>query len=72
MQNGPNYNMNTEDFSIEIDEYEDNQTFHRLSIVKRFNINKRLFSPGSSLKQSFKVVSKNQRREISDKVKSDQ
>ena len=41
--------LNTEDFSDEVDEYENDQNFHRLSIVKRYNINIALFSPGSRI-----------------------
>jgi hypothetical protein len=44
--------MNTEDFSDEIDEHEDESGSHRMSIVKRYNINTSIFSPGSRIVQS--------------------
>lgn len=41
--------MKTEDFSDEVDEYDNDQIVHRLSIVKRNNINKSAAQPGSRI-----------------------
>jgi hypothetical protein len=43
--------VNTEDFSDEVDEYDNDAMNHRQSIFKRFNINTSLLSPGSRINQ---------------------
>lgn len=55
---GINLNFKTEDFTDDVDEYENDSTNHRMSIVKRKNINNSLIlQPGIKIREQSNIVS---------------
>ena len=43
--------VNTDEFCDEMDEYDNDTYSHRLSVIKRYNVNTSLFSPGTKMIQ---------------------